>query len=217
MTARLLALASLCRLAKSKNVRLHTRGLSETDRDRRMTRYAQTLGFEPRPGSRDEFGVGRGQRGVTYTDEPGAGLAHELGHALQTDRGQKLADRQRSLGLTDDRFYNSATMAQGRLSQDETRALDMEPLLRRRAGIRLDDDPGMWRQAAGDRSPGDHAAMRELVGRWDAGRRAIAPGGTVVSPRTVDARINRRAAGAAGLPRKPPTPSVPAKLPGGGQ
>lgn len=183
---------------RSKNVRQQTRGITSAQADVRMTDFLRRIGgFRAVEARQDRFGVGGDQRELLYNPMVGS-AEHEAAHALMTPPGRTLREHQQALGQASSRV----AMPQEERVREEAGAFAMQPLMARRAGVKV-SNPEAQRYSSGNNQPAENAAAtaaaREALDAHLAGARRISPKGLVqAAPPSLDQRISARQAGSFG-------------------
>lgn len=189
---------------RSKNVREHLNQLQGleggSESHRRIVDYIRRRGFRVTPSARDQFGVGKDQKTITYAAGQGS-PEHELGHALMTPAGESLREHQQRLGkLT----TKARVMPEHEARAEEMAAFGMEPSIKRRAGVPPSRFAGAYEYHAQNK-PDTYAAGKQrgkqALDAFEEGRRVIDAKGNVKAGTSVDARINARALGKAEKPK----------------
>lgn len=189
---------------RSKNVRERLgrlQGLEGgSEVHRRIVDYIKRRGFRVSASARDQFGIGKDQKSITYSAGRGS-PEHELGHALMTPAGESLREHQQRLGkLT----TKSRAMPEHEARAEEMAAFGMEPSIKRRAGVPPSRFAGAYEYHAQNK-PDTYAAGKQrgkqALDAFEEGRRVVDVKGNVKVGTSVDAKINARALGKAEKPK----------------
>ena len=175
---------------RSKNVREQTRNITREQRAKRLMNYFKRQGLNVSEGRQDRFGIGKDQRGVTYSPMAGS-PEHEVGHVIETPVGTTLRDHQKNLG----QVSSNVGMPQSERVERESTAFKIQPMIERRAGVKPDNSGAHVYHAKKEPKRMDAArdrAHREM-GAYDEGRKVIGPKGQVTQGTSIDAKINQRA------------------------